>query len=98
MQLLETLVLQEMDVSEYTAEEIAMMTEYNNELLTARNTKMAMAAQQFLDGGKRVFFVVGAAHMIGDDGIVSLLEYNGYSITVCRQGTDFNGTGTVKVE
>lgn len=60
----------------------AYMDEYNNKLLTIRNQNMALAAQRYIQGGATVLLAVGAAHMFGDDGIISLLENQGYTVEV----------------
>lgn len=49
-------------------------------LITKRNIKMAAAIKQYLKRPQDVFFVVGAAHMIGSDGIVALLNKQGYKV------------------
>lgn len=56
------------------------MDEYNNKMLTIRNQNMALAAQRYIQGGATVLLAVGAAHMFGDDGIISLLENEGYTV------------------
>ena len=59
---------------------IQMNIEYNQKLVTDRNIGMADVAKSYMDDGKNVFFVVGALHMIGDDGIVELLKDSGYKV------------------
>jgi uncharacterized protein YbaP (TraB family) len=54
--------------------------ELNKALLTDRNPHMAEAAEQFLKGKDQAFMVVGAAHMVGKDGIVELLRQRGYKV------------------
>jgi uncharacterized protein len=49
-------------------------------MLTDRNPHMADVAEQFLKGKEPAFLVVGAAHMVGKDGVVSLLEKRGYKV------------------
>ncbi|MBI4906519.1 MAG: TraB/GumN family protein [Acidobacteria bacterium] len=51
-------------------------------LITDRNKKMADAAEAFLKGAEKAqgFFVVGAAHMVGKEGIVRLLEKKGFAV------------------
>jgi uncharacterized protein len=49
-------------------------------LLHDRNPHMADVAEQYLKGKDPAFVVVGAAHMVGKDGIVSLLEKRGYKV------------------
>jgi uncharacterized protein YbaP (TraB family) len=48
--------------------------------LTARNGHMADMAAEYLASGKKVFFVVGAGHMVGPGGIPALLEEMGFTV------------------
>ena len=50
---------------------------YFDMMYTERNARMADALYAYLTGGKRVFFAVGASHVVGDDGIVKLLKAKG---------------------
>src|SRR5436305_6166970 len=43
-------------------------------MLTDRNPHMADVVERFLKGKEQAFMVVGAAHMIGKDGVVSILQ------------------------
>ena len=54
--------------------------EYNNKMMTERNITMADVADGYMKDGKRVFFVVGAAHVCGDGGRIDLLEEKGYTV------------------
>ena len=49
-------------------------------LLQDRNPHMADVAEQFLNGTEQAFVVVGAAHMVGKDGIIEILRKRGYSV------------------
>jgi uncharacterized protein YbaP (TraB family) len=49
-------------------------------LLDHRNHAMAEQIDGFLRGAQRSFVVVGAAHLVGDQGIVALLEKRGYKL------------------
>ena len=49
-------------------------------IYTDRNIKMADKISQFLEHNSIYFVVVGAAHLIGDQGIVKLLEKRGYKL------------------
>jgi uncharacterized protein YbaP (TraB family) len=60
--------------------EAALMEEYNAKMLTERNIAMAEFARTQLLSGDTVFMAVGAAHMVGEDGIVSLLREMGYTV------------------
>ena len=57
-----------------------MPEEINKALLKDRNPHMADAAVQFLKGKEQAFLVVGAAHLVGPDGVVSLLQKRGYKV------------------
>lgn len=61
-------------------EDMAIVEDYNNQMLYDRNVGMAEAAKQFINGDKNVFFIVGAAHFAGDKGIIALLENDGYEV------------------
>jgi uncharacterized protein YbaP (TraB family) len=54
--------------------------EINKMMLADRNPHMADVAEQFLKGKEQAFVVVGAAHMVGKDGIVSILHKRGYKV------------------
>lgn len=45
-----------------------------------RNPHMADVAEKYLKSGGPCFFVVGAAHLIGDEGVIALLKKRGYSV------------------
>lgn len=68
---------QEMEISEGDQKYI---DEYNNAVLFDRNKVMAEAAEKLVDGDKKALFIVGAAHYIGDKGVVALLEKDGYTV------------------
>lgn len=54
--------------------------DHSESMLTARNAGMADTAAGYLESGKKVFFVVGAGHMVGPDGLPALLEKMGYTV------------------
>ncbi|MBS1857359.1 MAG: TraB/GumN family protein [Acidobacteria bacterium] len=49
-------------------------------LLQDRNPHMADAAETCLKGKEQAFLVVGAAHMVGKEGVPALLEKRGYKV------------------
>jgi uncharacterized protein YbaP (TraB family) len=49
-------------------------------LLVKRNNSWMADIEKHIDSGKNVFIVVGAAHLVGSDGIVKLLKDRGYSV------------------
>ncbi len=69
---------QDEDESGYSEEDLKNIKEYNNILLYDRNINMVKSAEQLMDEGKNVFYVVGAAHYAGEGGIIDLLEKDGY--------------------
>ncbi|NLO46735.1 MAG: hypothetical protein GX111_00220 [Clostridiales bacterium] len=68
----------------YTQEEIARLIEendrYNSLLMAERNAGMLNTAIGYLESGATVFFLVGAAHILGEIGLVSLLTQAGYTV------------------
>lgn len=63
------------------AEYEALLENYNNALLHERNTGMADTAEQMLESGQNVFYIVGLAHMGGASGIVTQLRERGWTVT-----------------
>lgn len=63
--------------------QMAFNEEYNKAMLVDRNVGMANLINKYLkDTDKSTYFVVvGAAHMLGEHGIVKLLEEKGYTVT-----------------
>lgn len=51
-----------------------------NVLLTDRNKAMTAKIKALMDSGKTPFVVVGAGHMVGNQGIVQLLQNSGYQV------------------
>lgn len=75
---------EESDLSDMSAEEIAMYEEYNKAMLVDRNINMADFAQTALENDNEVFICVGAAHVVGDGGMADLLEKSGYTIEIIQ--------------
>lgn len=48
-------------------------------LFDQRNRAMTLKIEDFLAGSGRYFVVVGAGHLVGEEGIISLLERRGFS-------------------
>lgn len=57
-----------------------MLFDYNEKLITERNKTMTEKADLYFKEGKNVFFVVGAGHIVGEDGVASRLERLGYTV------------------
>jgi uncharacterized protein YbaP (TraB family) len=45
-----------------------------------RNSRMAAAVERYLKGNEPCFVVVGAGHLVGKDGVVSLLRHKGFTV------------------
>lgn len=72
---------EDIDESTLTDEEKALMEEYNTGLLVNRNENMAKKVIDYMKSGQTVMLVVGAAHYLGDDGIIHLLEEQEITVT-----------------
>lgn len=51
-----------------------------DQLIVERNASMTETVESYLAAGKRHFVVVGAGHLVGDDGIVARLERAGHTV------------------
>ncbi len=69
---------------EEDAESNEYMEKYNEELITKRNKNMANSLEQAMKDDKDIFCTVGLAHIIGEGGIVELLEQQGYTVSEVR--------------
>lgn len=70
----------EEDYSGLTPEQLKLVEEYDNSLKNNRNAGMVLKAQEYLESGKKVMFVVGAAHFYGEKGILQLMQNNGCTL------------------
>ena len=64
----------------YTEKQINEIKEFNNKLINVRNKNMVDKAIEYFNNNQDVFFMVGAFHIIGDDGIASILQANGFNV------------------
>ncbi len=55
-----------------------------NRVILQRNLLMAEAVKAYLKQNQTVFFVVGAGHMVGEDGIIKLLEREQFEVRRLR--------------
>lgn len=63
-----------------TQEQKALLADYNDRMLTRRNLGMRDRALEWMQAGDKVFFAVGAAHLVGEDGLVELLRAAGCTV------------------
>ena len=61
-------------------EQIELISNYNKTLINNRNYIMVEAFENYINGNKNTFCIVGVGHVVGDEGIISLLEDRGYII------------------
>ena len=54
--------------------------EYTNAMEVNRNANMLKVAQEYLESGKTVFYAVGLAHLLAEDGLVNTLRDAGYTV------------------
>lgn len=71
---------EEDDTSELTEEELLLLEEYNNAMETDRNDDMLDVAVGYLESGEVVFYAVGLAHLLAEDGLVNTLRDAGYTV------------------
>jgi uncharacterized protein YbaP (TraB family) len=62
------------------ADEFRDAPESRRRLLDERNARMAAGVEGYLKGGETCFVVVGGAHLIGKEGVVSRLAAKGYTV------------------
>jgi len=62
--------------------EMELLNDFNNELINNRNDGMNNVIDNYFKEGKNVFVVVGAAHVVGDNGLVNSLVKSGYNVSL----------------
>lgn len=68
------------DTSELTEEELVLYNEYNKAMCWDRNIGMTQVAIDYLESGETVFYAVGLAHVLAEDGLVNTLRDAGYTV------------------
>ena len=69
---------------EMTEEELLLYQEYDKAISTDRNEGMLKVAVEYLESGDTVFFAVGLAHLIAEDGLVFTLRDAGYTVELVQ--------------
>lgn len=67
-------------MSKIMTEDMATHQDMYQALLVDRNNNWLPAIEGYINGGKNIFIVVGAAHLVGPDGLVRMLESKGYKL------------------
>lgn len=70
----------ERDTGKLTAEEQALYAEYDRTINHDRNITMLEVAKDYLESGDVVFYAVGLAHLLADNGLVTALAESGYTV------------------
>lgn len=78
--LTEVLTGEEEGADDLSDAERALLEDYYDQLLTKRNLGMRDKAVEWLKSGDKVFFAVGAAHLLGEGGLIELLQAGGYVV------------------
>ena len=63
-----------------TEDEKRLHEEYEKAISTDRDKGMVEVAKGYLEGGDTVFYAVGLAHLLADDGLVDSLRAAGYTV------------------
>ena len=53
-------------------------------MLDDRNIGMKDKLEEYFNNGYDVFYMVGAAHLLGDKGIAKLVEQDGYTVKLVK--------------
>ena len=68
------------DTSQLTQEELAVYEEYKQAMNTDRDAHMLEVAKGYLESGETVFYAVGLAHLLSEEGLVNTLRQAGYTV------------------
>ena len=75
----DTSTMTEEELEQYN-KELALMEEYNEAMSSSRNVEMVDVAIGYLESDKVVFYAVGLAHLLAEDGLVNALRDAGYTV------------------
>ena len=64
----------------WSEEELEAYKEYNKAMMLDRNAHMIEVAREYMNGDVTVFYAVGLAHLLGENGIVKGLRDAGYTV------------------
>ena len=74
----------EEDSEEMTEEEKKLYEEYQTAMQTDRDIDMVAVAKDYLSSGKTVFYAVGLAHLLSENGLVDSLRAAGYTVELVQ--------------
>ena len=72
--------------ADLAGEEAALYEEYNKSISSDRNAGMLEVAKDYLESGDVVFYAVGLAHLLAEDGLVFTLRDAGYTVELVTFG------------
>ena len=72
------------DLDNINAQLAVLQAEYNEAMSTKRNAQMLAVAKEYLESGDTVFYAVGLAHLLVDDGLVNGLRAAGYTVELVQ--------------
>ncbi len=75
---------EEEEETEIPEEERALYEEYQKAMSTDRDIDMVEVAKGYLASGKIVFYAVGLAHLLSEDGLVNSLRAAGYKVELVK--------------
>ncbi len=81
---IEKVAIEEADESKYTAEEIEIFKKVDKAMLDDRNIGMVNKFKEYFNDNKKVLYMVGAAHLVGENGIANLLKQDGYTVKIVK--------------
>lgn len=68
------------DLENINAQLVALQQEYDKAMSVDRNDGMLKVAQEYLESGDVVFYAVGLAHLLAENGLVNALRDAGYTV------------------
>ena len=68
------------DLDNINAELVKLQEEYNTAISVDRNEGMLEVAKSYLESGDTIFYAVGLAHLLAENGLVNALREAGYTV------------------
>lgn len=69
---------------EYNPELLKIQEEYMTSMESSRNAGMLEVAKEYLESGEVIFYAVGLAHLLAEDGLVATLREAGYTVELVQ--------------
>ena len=74
------------DLDNINAQLLELQAEYDKSMQIDRNKGMLEVAKEYLEGDQVVFYAVGLAHLLAEDGLVNTLRDAGYTVELVTYG------------